>query len=164
MKVQELMTPNPSCCTPDNTVKEAARLMEEHDCGCLPVVDNTETNHLVGVVTDRDLALRALAKSKGPETKVRDVMSSAPSCCTPDDDVEEVERIMAERQVRRVPVIDRAGCCVGMVAQADLALKDRAASDREVGRVVERISEPTAEPRREANIAMRPDRQAEQRR
>lgn len=164
MKVQELMTPNPSCCTPDNTVKEAARLMEEHDCGCLPVVDDTETNDLVGVVTDRDLALRALAKSKGPETKVRDVMSSAPSCCTPDDDVEEVERIMAERQVRRVPVIDRAGCCVGMVAQADLAWKDRAASDREVGRVVERISEPTAEPRRGENVGVRPDRQAEQRR
>ena len=156
MKAQDIMTPNPACCTPDDSAQEAAHLMDQHDCGCLPVVEDTETNRLVGVVTDRDLAVRALAKNKGPETKVRDVMSTEPTCCTPDDDVEQVETIMTERQVRRVPVVDQSGCCVGMIAQADIAREDRAASDREVGRVVERISEPTSEPRQDADVGVRP--------
>jgi CBS domain-containing protein len=157
MKAQEIMTPNPACCTPNDSVQEAARLMEQHDCGCLPVVEDTEVNRLMGVVTDRDLALRALAAKKGPETKVRDVMSTAPSCCTPDDDVDTVERIMAERQVRRVPVIDRAGCCVGIIAQADIARENSATTDREVARVVERVSEPTRESRRDVNVGIQPE-------
>jgi CBS-domain-containing membrane protein len=111
----------------------------------------------MGVVTDRDLALRALAAKKGPETKVRDVMSTAPSCCTPDDDVDTVERIMAERQVRRVPVIDHAGCCVGIIAQADIARENSATTDREVARVVERVSEPTRESRRDVNVGIQPE-------
>jgi CBS domain-containing protein len=95
----------------------------------------------VGVVTDRDLATRGLARGLGPDTPVRDLMSENPSCCQPDDDVAEVERIMTERQVRRVPVVDADGRCVGMVAQADLAREDGAVDDRELGRVVEAISE-----------------------
>lgn len=149
MNAQELMTANPACCTPDDTVQEAARLMDENDCGCVPVVDDQQSRRIVGVVTDRDLACRCLGKGKGPETRVRDVMSADPSCCTPDTDVSEVQRIMTERQVRRVPVVDERNCCVGMVAQADLArASDRAVGDRAVGQVVERISEPTDSSRR----------------
>ncbi len=154
MKALEIMTPNPACVTPDTSAQEAARLMEQNDCGCLPVVEDTKTNRLVGVVTDRDLALRALGANKGPETKVRDVMSTSPSCCGPDDDIDAVEQIMAEQQVRRVPVVDRAGCCVGIIAQADIVRDDRAATDREVVRVVERISEPTPRSRREPEIGV----------
>lgn len=158
VKAQDIMTANPACCTPDDTVQEAARLMQEHDCGCLPVVEDQESKRLVGVVTDRDLACRCLAEGKSPDTRVEEVMSADPSCCAPDDEIDEVERIMAERQVRRVPAIDEHGCCVGMVAQADLARREnRGISDREVGRVVERISEPTGTSRRDAHVGIRPE-------
>jgi CBS domain-containing protein len=141
MKAQDLMTTNPACCTPSSSVREAAQLMRDHDCGCIPVVEG-DSKRLLGVLTDRDVACRCVAEGKSPDTSVRDVMTSNPQCCHPEDDVAAVEQIMIEAQVRRVPVVDAKDCCVGMIAQADLALSDEAASDREVGRVVERISEP----------------------
>ena len=142
MKARELMTSEPACCTPEQTVQEAARLMRDNDCGCIPVVEDTETNRIVGVVTDRDITCRCTAEAKAADTRVSDVMSRDPTCCGPDVDVEAVEQIMANEQVRRVPVVDSRGCGVGIIAQADLALNERAASDREVGRVVEQISAP----------------------
>ena len=158
MTVQEIMTTGPACCTPDDTVQEVARLMSENDCGCVPVVEDQQSKRIVGVVTDRDLACRCLGEGKGPETAVREVMSAEPSCCTPDTDLAEVERIMTERQVRRVPVVDVNNCCVGMVAQADLArASDRAVDDRTVARIVERVSEPTNASRREADVGIQPD-------
>lgn len=160
MQAQDIMSPNPACCTPEDTAQRAAEFMREHDCGCLPVVDDQETKHVVGVVTDRDLACRCLAEGRGPDTPVRELMSSEPSCCTADADLQEVERIMAERQVRRVPVVDEAGCCVGMVAQADLARDGRGVSDREVARVVEQVSEPTSGARAEKRVGIQPDARA----
>lgn len=142
MKARELMTSDPTCCTPDQTIREAAGMMRDCDCGCIPVVEDNSSRKLVGVVTDRDIAVRAIAVGKGADTPVSQVMSSNPRCCSPDDDVNAVEQIMANDQVRRVPVVDAQGCCVGMVSQADLALNDRAASEKDVGRVVEKISEP----------------------
>src|SRR3954449_4709559 len=100
MKARELMTADPACCTPDDTVQSAARSMMDRDCGCLPVVDDLGTRHVVGVVTDRDLATRALARGRGPDTLVRDVMSERPTCCSPASELGEVEQIMAEHQVR----------------------------------------------------------------
>ncbi|HEY7634588.1 MAG TPA: CBS domain-containing protein [Gemmatimonadales bacterium] len=141
MKAQDLMTTNPASCTPDSTVREAAQLMRDHDCGCIPVVEG-ESKRLVGVLTDRDIACRCVAEGTSAETPVRNVMTTKPQCCHPEDDVAAVEQIMIEAQVRRVPVVDAKECCVGMIAQADLALSNEAASDREVGRMVERISEP----------------------
>lgn len=155
MKAREIMSENPACCTPEDTAQTAARLMVENDCGCLPVVTDTESKEMVGVVTDRDLTARGTAEGRSPDTPVREMMSGNPSYCTPDDDVEEVERIMSERQVRRVPVIDGGGCCVGMIAQADLARNERDASDHEVRQTVERISEPTGRPRAEADVGAR---------
>lgn len=87
-------------------------------------------------------------------------MSSEPSCCTPEADLQEVERIMAERQVRRVPVVDSAGCCVGMVAQADLARGRRAVGDREVARVVAQVSDPTSGARTEKRVGIQADKHA----
>ena len=146
MRVREIMTADPACCTPDQTARDAARVMREQDCGCVPVVDDIETRHVVGVVTDRDLTIRALADGKGPETPIRELMSSSTSCCTPEDDLRELERIMVERQVRRVPVVDGAGGLIGIVAQADVALSraDGALTDREIARVVECISQPVS--------------------
>lgn len=147
MQVKEIMSRDPQCCTPDDTLRDAARMMADFDCGCLPVVEGTDRKGLVGVLTDRDIAIRGVARGKTPDSKVNDVMSPAPAVCSPDADVEEVERIMVEKQVRRVPIVDSDGRVVGIVAQADLARDDRAASDKQVGQIVERISEPST-PRR----------------
>jgi CBS domain-containing protein len=117
-------------------------LMRDHDCGSLPVVANREANRLVGMITDRDLAIRGLADGKGPDTPVRGLMTVAPLTSVPEDEVETVREVMVAQQVRRVPVVDDKGAVVGIVAQADLALEEGAASDEEVGRVLEAISEP----------------------
>jgi CBS domain-containing protein len=147
MKVQEIMSRDPACCTATDTVQHAAKLMAEHDCGCIPVVDDLQSKKIVGTITDRDIACRCVAEGKDVRSAVSEVMSANPSCCGPNDDVRDVERVMSERQVRRVPIVDQSGCCVGMVSQADLArAEDRGVSDREVGRVVERVSEPGRRP------------------
>ena len=144
MKAQELMTTDPAYCTPESTVREAAGLMREHDCGCIPVVEG-DSRRLVGVVTDRDITCRCVAEGGNADTPVRGIMSTDPQSCHPGDDVAAVEQIMMQARVRRVPVVDAQGNCVGMIAQADLALHDKAATDSEIGRVVERISEPGAD-------------------
>jgi CBS domain-containing protein len=143
MQAKEIMSSDPQCCTPEDTLRDAARMMADNDCGCLPVVEDKAGKRVIGVLTDRDIAIRGVARGKTPDSKVNDVMSPAPACCSAEDDVEVVEKIMIDKQVRRVPVVDRDGRVVGMIAQADLARDNRAASDREVGQIVEKISEPT---------------------
>lgn len=156
MKAKDIMTTSPACCTPEDTAQEAANLMQESRCGCIPVVRDGGSKQLVGVITDRDLALRGVASGKPASTLAKDLMSTDVSCCAPEDDVQDVERIMTERQVRRVPVIDDAGSCLGMIAQADLARQEgRATTEDEVGRVVERISQPTMDSRTDADVGLR---------
>jgi CBS domain-containing protein len=145
MRVSQIMTPDPACCTPDTTARDAALLMKEYDCGSIPVVDKLETRRLVGILTDRDLAIRGLAAGKGPDTPVRELLTYEPISAAPEDEVEIVREVMTAQQVRRVPVIDDNGVLVGIVAQADIALHDGAASDQEVGRIVEAISDPRRE-------------------
>lgn len=142
MKASELMTPSPCCSSTNDSVKEVARMMRDNDCGSVPVVD--DAGCVVGIVTDRDLAVRGLAEGKGADTMVRDVMTVSPCCCGPGDDVRDVERTMADQQVRRIPIVDASGCCVGIIAQADLALaaERNRVSEHEVAIVVEKISEP----------------------
>jgi CBS domain-containing protein len=149
MKAMELMTASPCCASTTDTLADVARQMRDHDCGSVPVIDH---GSIVGIVTDRDLAIRALADGLGADTKVVEVMTTSPACCSGDADVRDVERLMSDRQVRRVPVVDADNRVVGIISQADLA---RAAfrarvSDREVAIVVEAISEPPlrAAPRR----------------
>jgi len=141
MKVRELMTANPATVRPDQTLEDAAALMQSHDCGSLPVEQHGK---LVGVVTDRDIVMRALAAGQR-DASVCDVMSAAPCCCGPDDDIERVEKIMAEAKVRRVPVVNDAGHTVGIVAQADLARASNGpglVSERAVAHVLEAVSQP----------------------
>jgi CBS domain-containing protein len=145
MRVSQIMTPDPACCTPDTTARDAASLMKEHDCGLIPVVETLESRRLTGTVTDRDLAIRCLAAGKGPDTPVRELMTYEPISAAPEDEVEIVREVMIAQQVRRVPVVDEDGALVGIVAQADIALEDGAASDQEVGRIVEAISDPRRE-------------------
>jgi CBS domain-containing protein len=139
------MTPNPARSTPDATAQDVATLMRDSDCGSIPVVENTASNRLIGTVTDRDLAIRGLAVGKGPDTPIRELMTPDPVTCVPEDEVEDLRQVMIEQQVRRVPVVDVDGILVGIVAQADIAREDGAASDREVGRIVEAISEPRSD-------------------
>ena len=148
MRVKQIMTPDPASCTPETSVGEAATLMRDNDCGSIPVVENTTSSRLVGTVTDRDLAIRVLAAGKGPDVQVREVMTPDPVTCVPEDEVEDLRQVMIERQVRRIPVVDTDGKLVGIVAQADIAREDGAASDREVGRIVEAISEPRSDLRK----------------
>jgi CBS domain-containing protein len=142
VRVREIMTPDPASCTPDSTAQEAATLMRDNDCGSIPVVDPGSKKTLVGTVTDRDLAVRGLAEGKGPDTLVRELMTPSPVTCGPEDEVEIVREVMVARLVRRVPVVDEHGALVGIVAQADIAREEGAASDQEVGRIVEAISDP----------------------
>jgi CBS domain-containing protein len=138
MKVSEVMTKDPACCTPETGLKEVARLMVEHDCGEIPVVDGQRTMRPVGVVTDRDIVVRCVAEGKNPlEAEAGDVMSSPVVTVTPDMTLEEVADLMEEHQLRRVPVVDEAGAVCGIVAQADIA---HHASAREVAEVVREVS------------------------
>lgn len=146
MKAQEIMTPNPCCCTASDTVQDVARLMRDIDCGSIPVVD-ADSGAIVGTVTDRDLAVRALAEGLGPETRVSDIMTTDVCCCGAEANIGIVEDIMADSQVRRVPIVDDSRRLVGIIAQADLARaargKRRRVSEHEVAILVEKISEPS---------------------
>jgi CBS domain-containing protein len=146
MRAADIMTRDPVCVTPVASARDAARRMEEWDCGMVPVVDDLTRRRVLGVVTDRDLAIRVLAQGRLADASVGEIMTEAPDCVTPDADIDQVERLMADRQLRRVIVIDDTGRCVGVIAQADLARASRAAprdvSHFEVARVLERISEP----------------------
>ena len=142
MRIKDIMTPNPAVVTPDSTAREAAGLMRECDCGAIPVVESQENRRPIGIVTDRDLAVRGLADGRGPDTLVRELMTERPHAARADDEVETVRQVMMQQKVRRVPVTDADGTIIGIVAQADLARHDEAVSDQELGKVVEAISEP----------------------
>jgi CBS domain-containing protein len=141
MRAQELMTRDPACCTPEDSAQMAAEMMSQHDCGAIPVVDGEQSRHLCGMITDRDIAVRGVARGRGAETKVGDLMTNDVECCTPESDIKEVERVMSSRQVRRVPIIDADGELIGIISQADLARSDEV-DGVEVEEVIERISEP----------------------
>ncbi|HEX7030009.1 MAG TPA: CBS domain-containing protein [Gammaproteobacteria bacterium] len=138
MRIQDIMTADPACCTPDMRLQDVARLMLDNDCGEIPVVDNAESMHLVGVVTDRDITVRGVAEGKDPAgTTVADVMSSDVVSAKMDSSVEECVELMEENQIRRIPIVDAQGRCCGIVAQADIALRG---DNRETGEVVRDVS------------------------
>lgn len=141
MKASDIMTSAPSVGSSADSVGDVARIMRDNDCGAVPIVDG---GRVVGIVTDRDLAIRTLAEGKGSDAKVGAVMTPSPQCCKADDEIRDIEQIMAERQVRRIPIVDADGRCVGIISQADLARAsvNTGVSDREVAIVVEAISQP----------------------
>jgi CBS domain-containing protein len=134
--VGDLMTKKPCAIDADKPVSYAAKMMRDEDVGAAPIV---EGDRLMGMLTDRDIAIRVVAEGKDPEsTLVRDVMSTRTITIEADTDLSEALRMMAEHQVRRLPVADDEGHLLGIVAQADVA---REASDAETGRTVEQISQ-----------------------
>jgi CBS domain-containing protein len=141
MKIQEIMTRDPSSVTADATVREAAQVMKRENVGIVPVVDGQNERRLVGVVTDRDIAIRCIADGKDGTCRVRDVMSTDDlATCKLNDDVENVMSAMRSEKVRRIPIVDERGSVVGIVSQADVLLKTRDTS--RAGETVEQISEP----------------------
>ena len=142
MKVKDIMKPDPFCCSPSDTVESAARKMKEKDVGSLPVIADSESRKLEGIVTDRDLCCSVVAEGRNPETTfVVEAMTRNPATCGPDDDVDACAKIMQDRQVRRVPVVSYDGSVIGVVAQADMALR---AEPKEVAKTVAEISKPSA--------------------
>jgi CBS domain-containing protein len=134
--VGDVMMPEVRSVTPDTSVQHAARLMREADVGSLPVLDG---ERVIGVVTDRDIAVRAVAEGKAPDTPVAEVASRDVVSVRPEQDLDEALRLMAQHQVRRLPVVEQDGRLVGMFAQADAAME---AEPARVGEMVEEISEP----------------------
>lgn len=135
------MTRNPSCVTPETPVREAARIMKNEDVGVVPVVEGNGSNALLGVITDRDLAVRIVAEGQSADIPVRQVMT-ADRLATgrADADVDDVMNRMASEKVRRIPIVDERGELVGIVSQADVVRKAKDESKAE--ETVERISEP----------------------
>jgi CBS domain-containing protein len=146
------MTPDPACCVPRDSVVTAAMLMRSQNIGSIPVVSDHDSRKVIGMVTDRDLAMRVIAEQREYySTHVGDVMSKDVVTCQTDDDYDEVLDAMEKHQVRRIPVVDSEKRLVGIIAQADVA---RESKDREeVGHVVEHISEPGGGSRREIETA-----------
>ncbi|MBU6464422.1 MAG: CBS domain-containing protein [Bradyrhizobium sp.] len=118
MKISEVMTRDTKLVNPNDTLQHAAKLMKACDCGILPV---EEGDRLVGMITDRDIAVRCIAEGKGPDAKVRDAMTQELKYCFEDQDISHVCANMSEIQVRRLPVVDRNKRLVGIVSLSDLA-------------------------------------------
>ena len=136
MKVSDAMTRDVHLATPKQSIRDVARIMAEIDSGVLPVEDK---DRLVGVITDRDIAVRAVAAGKAPTTKVKDVMSQEVLYCYDDQDLDEVARNMGEQKVRRLPVVNRQKRLVGIISFGDLARKENPAT---AGMAISTISQP----------------------
>jgi CBS domain-containing protein len=140
MNARDIMTKDPACCMPDSKLTEVARMMMDHDCGQIPVIENQSTGKPVGVVTDRDIVIRAVAQGKNPlDMTAKDVMSSPAVTVTPDTRIEDCCQTLEDKQVRRVPVVDDRGRCCGMVSQADIA---QHAPEKMTAEVVRTVSQP----------------------
>jgi CBS domain-containing protein len=135
------MTREPICCEPADSIARIAQLMKTEDVGAVPVVELKTSRKLVGIVTDRDIVVKIVADAKTVEkSTARDAMTNNPVTCREDDDVSQAVARMAERKVRRIPIVDANGALKGIIAQADIAT--RVHRDTTTGELVEAISEP----------------------
>jgi len=135
MRVSEAMSRDVRLASPDQTIRDVAKIMDDIDAGSVPVSEN---DRLVGMVTDRDIAVRAVAAGKGPDTPVREVMSREVKYCYDDEDLDHVAKNMGDIRVRRLPVVNRDKRLVGIVSLGDLALK----GEESVGKAVKGVSQP----------------------
>lgn len=141
-RCRDLMTTNPVSCSSTDTVRSAAQLMKREEVGFLPVVKDRQDKKLIGVVTDRDLVLNLIAEARHADmTTIADIMTAKPVTCRADDDLQQAISAMAQHQIRRVPIVDETEQIVGIIAQADIALRiddPTATTD-----VLRQISKPT---------------------
>ena len=137
-KARDIMCCHPQCCTAESTIREAAKLMRECDCGAIPVIESNGIKKAVGIITDRDIACRAVALGKGPDTKVRECMTSPVAAVNEDTLVSECCDTMERAKVRRLLVRDADGELCGIISQADIALR---LSNDLTAEVVKEVSE-----------------------
>jgi CBS domain-containing protein len=151
MRVEQIMARPVQCCRPQDTLNLAARLMWDHDCGCLPVVTGEGVRRMVGLITDRDICMHALFQGKSlQQLRVSDAMATQVQVCRPGDSLADAEKTMREARIRRLPVIDEHDALVGMISLADLAqeaFRERNAAspevtESEVGDTLAAICEP----------------------
>ena len=139
MRVKDIMSTTVACCSPETKLPEVARMMVDNDCGEIPVVDASGAP--IGVVTDRDITCRTIAEGKNPLLmEAGDCMTTPCVTVTPETSLEECCDTLEKNKIRRVPVVDEAGACCGMVSQADIA---RNATKKETAEVVRKVSEPS---------------------
>jgi CBS domain-containing protein len=136
----DIMTSNPTCCLAGDAVMKAAQVMKNEDVGAVPVVDDATNKKLMGIITDRDIVLKVVAAGQNHNAPINSVMSKNPVTCRADDAVQNVMDRMAQHQVRRIPVVDGKDRVVGIVSQADLAI--RADQPERTANVLEEISQP----------------------
>ncbi len=142
MRVKDIMTIDPVCCTPDTMLQRVASMMVINDCGEIPVVADMAEMITVGVITDRDIVCRTVAKELNPlSMTVAECMTTPCVAVTPDTSLDECCRVLEENQNRRVPVVDASGACRGIIALADIA---KYAAAHNTAEVVKEVSEPTA--------------------
>jgi CBS domain-containing protein len=141
---RDVMTENPACCTPETPLEQVAKLMVQHDCGEIPVIDAAEQP--IGVVTDRDIVCRLVAEGRNPLAYTAEVCMTQPAVTVRSDaTLDEVVSTMEKHQIRRVPVVDERGCCAGMIAQADVAWTG---AERDVAELVREVSREIGRPSR----------------
>ncbi|PKN94026.1 MAG: CBS domain-containing protein [Chloroflexi bacterium HGW-Chloroflexi-6] len=142
-KCSEVMTKEPVCCLPEDTVAKVAQLMQRDNIGSIPVIDNDKTQKLVGIVTDRDLVLKIIAKGQDAKTtKVETVMTRQVVTCLAEDDLQKALDAMAEHQLRRIPIVDGGHKILGIIAQADVAT--RVNQPEKTAEMVKEISQSTS--------------------
>lgn len=140
MRVNEIMTRQPICCLSHDTVRAVARLLREEDIGSVPVISDTNSRRLVGIITDRDLVCRMISEGLDPNTTVIETfMTRDPVACRPEQSLESCEKLMQVHQIRRIPVVDKEGRCIGILSQADVA---RFAQAEGVQKTITEISRP----------------------
>lgn len=140
MKIKEIMSSDPVCCLPNDTAQAVAQIMCDRNIGSVPVVLDHQTREIVGVITDRDLCCSVIAKGLDPKTTViQKFVTLDPITCRDGENVEKCERVMQEYQIRRVPIVDGDRRVLGIVSQADIALRDKS---EKTAKTVAEISKP----------------------
>ncbi len=141
MKIRDIMSQNPACCTAADTAQTVASILCDRNVGSMPVVASQQSRKLIGMITDRDLCCSVIAQGMDPKTtRIEQFISPAPVTCRDGENVEHCERLMQQHRVRRIPIVDAEDRVIGIVSQADLALRSK---PERVSKTVAEISKST---------------------
>lgn len=140
---EDLMTPNPICCLPTDTVRSVGELMKNGNIGSIPVIDNSQSKKLIGIITDRDLAIKVIGQGRDPNTTLAEaVMTRKVVSCRPDDELQLALNAMSENQLRRIVIVDNVNKILGIISQADIATRGN--QPQETAKIVKDISQSTS--------------------